>query len=474
MKRIILFLTLSIVMVYSNSLTSLFEGAGKLTIEKHDKGGKFKTEDRTILYGGGYSYRAENVRITPFNVRPPTVGGGCSGIDLTFGSLSFLNKDQFIKFAEGIIAAAPGVAFDLALKTLCPSCSETLKSLESMANEINNMSLDACAFTTEMIGKIPDSLSGQQIREGLKDGSEKSWLEGANNHIGNATKAIAKTNNWLNNLGTSNGHKSIILEFLAVKNDSLSLVHELLKKGKIEALDDLIRAAAGDLLLQGKGDVKKETFATFTSLLSLTSYENLSKKDAPVGYQLNINGLIAGILGKKETLAPRVYSFIKDKNNNPEKYNGIETLNIEYPSTLYAKNKKNLAKTIEKMRERGPLEDVDISLIGMFNFPLYKIFNAFSESEMGLSLLEKATDELAYMITTLYLYESLNKYISIFSAELSFAEANKSIVEAQIKKPDDLFKNLKVMLQDARELASVVSVEHANAQENFFKKIKTT
>jgi conjugative transfer pilus assembly protein TraH len=123
------------------------------------------TRDRTVLYGGGVSIRTPNLTLTPFNVKAPGIKAGCGNIDMVFGSLGFLDADEMVRFAEGILAAAPGVAFDLAMKTLCPSCSETLKALQAMTNQINSMSLDSCQAANAIVGGAFSALSSKQAAD---------------------------------------------------------------------------------------------------------------------------------------------------------------------------------------------------------------------------------------------------------------------------------------------------------------------
>src|SRR5574344_763290 len=142
--------------------------------------GAISTRDRTVLFGGGYTMKVPNVTLTPFQVKAPSLKAGCGGIDMVFGSLGFLDKEQFVKFAEGIMAAAPGVAFDLALKTLCPSCSETLKALQAMANQINNMSLDSCGAATALGNEALEAIVGNNTKEDLANNKVNNFFDGIN------------------------------------------------------------------------------------------------------------------------------------------------------------------------------------------------------------------------------------------------------------------------------------------------------
>ena len=171
MKKIII--TIALLVSFSNaSLKDFADGV----VNVKESGGTINTRDRTILYGGGYTMKVPNVTLTPFQVKAPSLKAGCGGIDMVFGSLGFLDKEQFVKFAEGIMAAAPGVAFDLALKTLCPSCSETLKALQSMANQINNMSLDSCQAATALGNSALEAIVGNNTKEELSNNSVNNFF----------------------------------------------------------------------------------------------------------------------------------------------------------------------------------------------------------------------------------------------------------------------------------------------------------
>ena len=99
-KGLVLIVFLSSI-VWANGLKNFADGV----VSVKESGGAISTRDRTVLFGGGYTMKTPNIRLTPFNVTAPSLKAGCGGIDMVFGSLGFLNKEQFVKFAENILKA---------------------------------------------------------------------------------------------------------------------------------------------------------------------------------------------------------------------------------------------------------------------------------------------------------------------------------------------------------------------------------
>ena len=55
-----------------------------------------------------------------------------------------MNVNYLVQMFQKILQAAPAMAFDLALSTLCQQCSNIMKGLESLANELNNLQMNEC------------------------------------------------------------------------------------------------------------------------------------------------------------------------------------------------------------------------------------------------------------------------------------------------------------------------------------------
>lgn len=451
------------------SYADLREFARSMVLHE-DKAGTIKTEDRTILYGGGYSYRAPNVTLTPFNVKAPSVKAGCNGIDLAFGSISFLDKDQFVKFAEGILAAAPGVAFDLALKTLCPSCSETLKALEAMANEINNMSLDSCAAATALVNAGYEKAGGEQLKQKLHDGDSKSWLSGATEHIKTGTQWIGKFNSMLGGLGNSK-QSPVLLQLLKEGQDGPTadkdtLINLMATKYELNngIETNIIRSIFGDITLQKPSSSEEpmtivflESFADAHPRFEGNTLKNNSSKIIDYITNGESNGLL---------------KYKKVSNGN---YTGEILTKDDVVSSLEIEFKKTVDDIIKKMGNREPLDSDDLKFIGQFQMPIYKIFNALS-SPQTIYILQANSENLAKMLAVQILYEYTQRWIAAIAQEAQAVDRFKKEIE---KVPTtigivDMKSFLADMASSGRGFNEEIFKKYAESQKNFFDNLRYT
>ena len=116
----------------------------------------FSGQQRGYYSGGSFSARWPSTAEYPLTVEAPRIKSGCGGIDLFMGGFSFMNTDYLVNKLQAILTNAPAVAFDLALKTLCEQCSNTIKNFEALADHLNSMQIDECAAAKELVGIVAD------------------------------------------------------------------------------------------------------------------------------------------------------------------------------------------------------------------------------------------------------------------------------------------------------------------------------
>lgn len=395
MKKIIL-ITILLFSFLNASLKDFADGV----VNVKESGGSLKTNDRTILYGGGYTIKVPNVTLTPFAIKAPSLKAGCGGIDMVFGSLGFLDKEQFVKFAEGIMAAAPGVAFDLALKTLCPSCSETLKALQAMSNQINNMSLDSCQAATALGNTALEAIVGNNTKEELSNNSVNNFFSGMNEqYLKKATESLTKGNNWLSSLGTDI-NKPKIIQFVAQtqSNYEKSLINYLVKDvSYINGLDnDILRTITGDIII---GSIASDDYPTVLNYISSlnTDKEMINDSGGTVNLQTNTEKIINRLMGFGD--------------DTPYTYNSSENIiSNNFPKgelkEVYTKKVNDIAK---KIVSRTSLTEGELQFLGYFKFPVYKIFNALGNNEYSQEILLQSSEKLAQMLSAQIVYELLIK-----------------------------------------------------------------
>jgi conjugative transfer pilus assembly protein TraH len=132
----------------------------------------FEGQKRGYFTGGSFSARWPTHSDYLLSFEPPRVKSGCGGIDAYMGGFSFLNFEYLVAKLQRIMTAAPAAAFDMALNTLCPVCSNTIKSLEEIANSLNSLQLDDCKAGSVIAAKL---LSNVTDDPKIRQEAEKSF-----------------------------------------------------------------------------------------------------------------------------------------------------------------------------------------------------------------------------------------------------------------------------------------------------------
>ncbi len=125
----------------------------------------YNTAGRGIYTGGSLSVRTPNYYITPITISAPDLSRrGCGGVDLYFGSFSYLQKEELERFARQVLANAPYAAFKIALDSYMPKLNATLAELQSMAQLLSSTQLDACSTAEYMVNSIDAAVKGDTER----------------------------------------------------------------------------------------------------------------------------------------------------------------------------------------------------------------------------------------------------------------------------------------------------------------------
>ena len=216
----------------------------------------FPGQQRGYYSGGSFNARWPSTSDYPITIEPPRIKSGCGGIDVFMGGASFINTDYLVDKLQGILTGAGAVAFDLALKTLCEQCSNTIKNFEAIADKLNSMQLEECAAAKELVGVVMDENGfhssevmreklGTAIKENkLSQGISEMWdiitkEDQANNNVpqtGDVTRVTSGCNGEIRAVFLSGGS---LLENVGSMM-GIPVTHI-----------DLIRGLVGDVRLEG-------------------------------------------------------------------------------------------------------------------------------------------------------------------------------------------------------------------------------
>lgn len=137
------------------------------------------------VYGGSMTLRPAGRGISIVQFAPPRIDAGCGGIDVFFGSFSFINGAQFEQLVRSIAANAVGFAIKSAINGMCSPCGAILQELESAVRELNAMAKNTCAIANAMFDPgAADKLMDRATKIG-------EHLKSATNRV---SDALAATN----------------------------------------------------------------------------------------------------------------------------------------------------------------------------------------------------------------------------------------------------------------------------------------
>ena len=216
-------------------------------------------QERGYFSGGNFSMRWPDQTTYPISTTPPHIKSGCGGIDVFMGGFSFMNSDYLVKKLEAILTDAAGVAFDLALKTECEMCSNTIKNLEALSDTLNNLQMNECSAGKALVGIMTDkdgagSMDAMQSKLGeainydkLSSGVSDLWTtlttsERSGGNVANSADTGSVTS------GCNSTITSIFLQ------DGLLLSNLGSQMGLPSAYTDLMRGLVGDVRLNIKAN----------------------------------------------------------------------------------------------------------------------------------------------------------------------------------------------------------------------------
>ena len=123
------------------------------------KPGFYEGQRRGFVAGGAADLRFPNRSFTPLTFSLPSLKAGCGGISFFGGAFSYINGDEFVQFLQQIAQNAVGVAFDMALRTLCPQCATVLSNMESVVRSMTGNLKGSCQAAKALLRvAAPDNL----------------------------------------------------------------------------------------------------------------------------------------------------------------------------------------------------------------------------------------------------------------------------------------------------------------------------
>lgn len=397
-----------------------------------------KGKDMTTIYGGGIHWRIKDETFRPFNVIPPSIRSGCGGLDATFGAFSYFNMEYLGQFLQNVLSAAPVIAFDLALHTLCSQCEELLKNLTALANQINQISASKCgsiAMATQLGHWLVDSFMGRP-GEGSAGSSFADNFKFLNDFAKDINSVVQQGQQLLNQWCPA-GNCLAGLMFNTSQNP-FSLVEMAVKEmpqtqKNLLGLDDLTLAAllrtyTGDVgIIPPRSDGEKKNDLVFSY------WKNTKSADSFIREVLGIYNDGTEVSCVEQTVNYDNADLVDFNSASCNAYAGDGNISCFVPSnvslsihSLCGEIKQYTDQIKNKILQRQPLSDTEMMIMASMPAPvltlvnvgsvdpalldvIFQKINIYMSAELGSALLRAMTRSIAKWASACISEPNLNK-----------------------------------------------------------------
>ena len=196
----------------------------------------YHMQQRGYFVGGTMHVPPAGITIQPFSITLPNIkNNSCGGIDVTMGGFSYLNFDYLVQKLQGIIQAAPALAFQIAIKVLSEQLGDSADWLETVTNAINGLNFNSCTAMNGIVTTTANAIN-KAIKNTGNEGTKKQ-NEGGGDFFGSIISDIGN-NIWK---AAKDYFNDKVKEFKkAIKNSH----HAKEEAGK---MDSLLEDVANDL-----------------------------------------------------------------------------------------------------------------------------------------------------------------------------------------------------------------------------------
>ena len=138
--------------VSANRMADMISHLGN--VSNFNEAGSFQDQSTGHYTAGGMMVRQRNRTINPVNIRLPQMGMSCGDFDMRFGGISFIQTDELVNTLKATAQGVPAYALQLALKTTCPQCEGTMRSIQKVLEDMNSLLLGDCHSRQQMLEAV--------------------------------------------------------------------------------------------------------------------------------------------------------------------------------------------------------------------------------------------------------------------------------------------------------------------------------
>lgn len=346
----------------------------------------FKGQQAGYYTLGNVYLRVPQDNLRPVSVQLPSFRAGCGGIDIYSGGFSYVNSSQLISFMKSVANNASSFAFQVALETISPVISEKIGELQSVAQKINQFTMNSCEVGQATVSSVwPQSDRASQIicaTSAARRGLYSDWVA-ARHGCGSEGKRTTILS------GANKEEKAALPQNINIAWDALKK-HPIISKDR-EFMQFLMTLSGTEILRAGKNDDAKQT------------HQFLPGKMLDAGV---ISAFLDGGTVK-------IYKCDKDTEDRCLNPTTGGTVTITKSDGLRARVQAMLAAIMTNVRQRTELTTKQQEFLNLTSLPVYKMINVHSAYEGVFA--EQTIQSFAEIIAIDLLYTLFEDYAETLS-----------------------------------------------------------
>lgn len=392
-----------------------------------------KGQTGTTFTGGSFYMRTPVRQYSLFNITPPTLRGGCGGIDAHMGAFSFINSEQLTAMLRNIGNAAIGTAFQMAVDAVSPELGGILKSMMEFAQSANNALGNTCGMG-KMIAET--AMNSAPVKKAMEE-------------VFNTGEAAKKTNLFTDSL---NAAKSFV-------DDATKRLNSLDQMKKADpGLKDILESKNAAWYALRQTNIPDDMVMLMMSMTGTVI--NLGSDKAP-DKEPSIN-VVQGSISFEELVGkPGVESFtakmLRCTDSDTTKYGCLSVTPTDTTVySFYGRVKKLLAKGSSNIvnRQANTFNDqIEAALYQNSELPIWRIV----QGSVYTGASQAFDDSYAKVIATQLAYSYMTNMIREINKALANSKASRD--EANVKATEELIARLKSMTERANEMMMIAYTE---------------
>jgi conjugative transfer pilus assembly protein TraH len=370
------------------------------------------------FYGGGSLYARTRVsRYQLITLDLPSYSAGCNGIDLFTGSLSFLSHEKLVDLGKQVMTSSGAYAVDVMLATTVPELKQVRDYLQTMAQKINQMSVNSCEMAQNFIGGMFPKTAASQDKI-CKDQAAMGKSGVMSDYVTARMKCSGEGHDELMKKAAQDVHqkKQVVLN----KNIVWSILqNNAFLNGDVE-LAEMVMSLTGTLIINQEGKV-----TVVPSLAGSTHF---------------IQALLGGARAPSEL---QMWRCSDESPGTACLSVSLKKMNLAENQTLTARVRTIIQSLDEKLKKDEAKTSAEENFLSLTMFPVLKFLAVLNSTHYN----DAAVEIEGY--ATLIAEDLLQHYLSGLLQDVANATAGSELNE-------DLVRNIQKRIREAnREIASI-------------------